>query len=258
MDNPTFASALSAARDTYGALETVDEHHDKTVLEFVARSAMVYRTAKQEPELYRRVKLDTGIKDREGLRSEIVAIRVAAGNAKLQQPHWADAVAFLHAPPNGDPPPDCYQQAFAYLKQRGGVRQLSDLWRGYQKGKEAEVIDTEKAVDDLLFDITPDFSAARYYQEGQDDFTSGGYALAIVRLDKAADGWILHGSDKQLIRTATRIKKRSTLREGVDAYVQRMRREALAEVGLTETAEDEPRRKVAASAERVHSLIGIT
>lgn len=226
MDNPTFAAALGAARDTYGALATVDEHHDKTVLEFVARSAMVYRTAKQEPELYRRAKLDAGITGRKGLRPEIVAIRVAAGNAKLQQPHWADAVAFLHAPPNGDSPPDSYQQAFAYIKQRRGVRKLSDLWRGFQKGTEETAIDAKKAVNDLLFGIPSDFSAARYHTEGQDDFSTGGYALALLKLDHAADGWILFGSDRQLIGLAKRIKARSILREGINAYVERMRREA--------------------------------
>jgi hypothetical protein len=47
-----------------------------------------------------------------------------------QVPRWANAAAYLAHPPNGDEPPPTWRQAIRYINQRGGIRNLSNLYAG--------------------------------------------------------------------------------------------------------------------------------
>ncbi len=53
----------------------------------------------------------------------------------LREPKWANAAAYVAQPPNGDGAPTTLREAARYMRERGGMRELSNLWTAHQKGE---------------------------------------------------------------------------------------------------------------------------
>jgi hypothetical protein len=167
---PQFARVLRAARRCYGEVSGAEDQHNVKVREFVARSAMVIQAAQDDPEAFREARKEARVKHRKGERGEVVAIRVAAGDPGLRQPKWANSAAFVATPPDGDPSPESFESALAYLDKRGGMKNLSNLWTVHLKERETEKepkADVAAEINALLDGLPPDFDEQRV-PEGKD------------------------------------------------------------------------------------------
>lgn len=230
MDNPSLKHALAAAQVAHLQVAAAQDHHDEKVHRFIASSALMMRAARREPEEYQAEQKRLGIKPRKNLREEMIAIRVGSKDPRLQQPHWANAAAYLAEPPNGDEPPVTVEAAVTYMKKRGGMKDLSALWSGRLNGEEQKKEDINAVIEALLTGLQPDFQADPWAGDDElpgrgEDFEVGGWVLALVQVDRVGRGYMLYGTDAQLASLAKRIRKRSVLLEGINEYVSRRRAE---------------------------------
>jgi hypothetical protein len=142
------STALNLARRLYRRVRLRDIRSDRALRLFLAGAALLIREARQHPERFDQQCAEAGIK--RGKKSlEVRAIRLAANDPGLHAPKWANAAAYIAMPPNGDLPPPTLRAAERYLRKRGGMRKLSNLFAARCRVK-TKAVDME--VDDMGLD----------------------------------------------------------------------------------------------------------
>lgn len=216
------SAALNLAHRLYRRVRLRDIRSDRALRLFLAGAALLIREARQHPERFDRQCAEAEIK-RGKKRLEVRAIRLAANDPGLYAPKWANAAAYIAQPPNGDPPPPTLRAAERYLRKRGNMRTLSNLYAARCRPKTKAVDMTEWA--DAQLDAIP--SDAEHGASLQLATDPAAYRIGLIRL--AADGsariWLLVETDDfgdPAVRRAVKIiKQRAILKDGPRTYIER-------------------------------------
>jgi hypothetical protein len=216
------STALNLARRLYRRVRLRDIRSDRALRLFLAGAALLIREARQHPERFDQQCAEAGIK-RGKKCLEVRAIRLAANDPGLHAPKWANAAGYVARPPNGDPPPPTLRAAERYLRKRGGMREVSDLYAARRRRKPVPVDMTEWA-DAQLEGIPCDAELGACPQLATNP---AAYRIGLMRLN--ADGltrnWLLAEADDfgdpTVRRAVTKIKNRSILEDGPRTYIER-------------------------------------
>lgn len=189
-----------------------EERKARTLRMFIASTALVVQAMKRDPEQARVECRKLGVK---GRRPEMQALRLAAGDPGLREPKWANAAAYVAQPPNGDGAPTTLREAARYMRERGGMRELSNLWTAHQKGEPKVPPALEDWGDAMLTGIDPDFTIKpqNYCRT---------YAVALVRFGGDANDenvWLIEDDDLAR-RLITRVKKTAIIKDGPRDYIE--------------------------------------
>jgi hypothetical protein len=215
-------TALNLARRLYRRVRLRDLRSDRALRLFLAGVALLIREALRRPERFDRLCAEAEIK-RGKKRLEVRVIRLAANDPGLHAPKWANAAAYIAMPPNGDPPPPTLRAAERYLRKRGGMREVSDLYAAHRLPK-SEAVDMTDWADAQLEGIPSDAEHGECPQLATDP---AAYRIGLIRL--AADGsariWLLaetgdFGGDT-VRRAVKNIKQRTILEDGPRTYIER-------------------------------------
>jgi hypothetical protein len=122
-------ASLDLARPLYGRVAVRDWRSHHAIRMCVAQLGLAVREARRDPVAVNAACRKASIK---GRRLEVRVVRLVAGRRMRsrsdQVPRWANAAAYIAHPPNGDEPPPTWRHAIRYINQRGGVRNLSNLY----------------------------------------------------------------------------------------------------------------------------------
>jgi hypothetical protein len=216
------STALNLARRLYRRVRLRDIRSDRALRLFLAGAALLIREARQHPERFDEECKKAGVKGGKK-RSEVRAIRLAANDPGLHAPKWANAAAYIALPPNGDPPPPTLRAAERYLRKRGGMRKLSNLFAAHRRPK-PEAVDMTEWPDAQLEGIPCDAEHGACPQLANNP---AAYRIGLIRLD--ADGstrnWLLAEADdfgdSTVRRAVKKIKQRAILEDGPRTYIER-------------------------------------
>jgi hypothetical protein len=216
------SAALNLARRLYRRVRLRDLRSDRALRLFLAGAALLIREARRHPERFDRQCAEAGIK-RGRKRLEVRAIRLAANDPGLHAPKWANSAAYIALPPNGDPPPPTLRAAERYLRKRGNMRKVSNLYAARCRPK-IKAVDMTEWADAQLASIPSDAEHGAYPQLAADP---AAYRMGLIRL--AADGsariWLLAETDDfddPMVRCAVKnIKQRTILEDGPRTYIER-------------------------------------
>ena len=221
-DSTVFAATLDVARRLYVRLSLRELRSDRALRLFLAGAALLIREAQRHPQRFdeecKKARVKGGKK-----RPEVRAIRLAANDPGLHAPKWANAAAYIALPPNGDPPPLTLRAAERYLRKRGNMRKVSDLYVAHRWPK-PEAVDMTEWPDAQLEGIPCD---AEHGACPQLATNPAAYRIGLIRLD--ADGstrnWLLADADdfgdSTVRRAVKKIKQRAILEDGPRTYVER-------------------------------------
>jgi DNA N-6-adenine-methyltransferase Dam len=124
-------ASLDFARRLFGRVALRDWRSHHAIRMCVAQLGLAVREARRDPVGVNAACRKAGIK---GRRLEVRVVRLVAGrrihSRSDQVARWANAAAYIAHPPNGDEPPPTWRHATRYVNQRGGVRNLSNLYAG--------------------------------------------------------------------------------------------------------------------------------
>ncbi len=241
-DRSTDLSAtLDVARRLYRKVRLREIRSDRALRLFLAGAGLLVREAHRHPRRFdeecKKARVRGGKK-----RPEVRAIRLAANDPGLHAPKWANAAAYIALPPNGDPPPPTLRAAERYLRKRGGMREISDLYAAHRPPK-PEAVDMTEWADAQLEGIPCDAEHGAYPQFATDP---AAYRIGLMRLD--ADGstrkWLLAETDDfgdpTVRRAVKKIKHRTILEDGPRTYIERSMAARAASAAKAVEEEDEP------------------
>jgi hypothetical protein len=159
----SLADALDFATRLYGRVVLRDLRSHAAIGMFCGALAVVVREARRDPETANAMCRSFGIK---GRRLEVRVLRLIAGRGNRQRQdqiyRWANAAAYVALPLNGDDAPGDWREAARYIRRRGGIRRLSNLYA--QRGRLGAAIEhTFLSMDGTAYHVLGENSTCEWF-----------------------------------------------------------------------------------------------